>query len=289
MSNFKRKLSPSQINTFLSCKAKWFYQYILRLEGVETHHMLRGSMVHEVLEDFFKCYPKNANIGNLKPMLLDKMKEIFIGKWEKYEQRLEEICTRDNIDIMEIWVETEEMVEMFATRTFEQMIPHFRKTGNVFRAWRAVKPIFRELYVDSETLGVQGYIDSILIKEDKIFLVDYKTSSIYILPFEEEYERQLLIYALLYREAHGKLPDYVSINYLKYGYFTSMKVNEIQAKETEDIITKVHLETESIEQSDYPANVEYKFCAWCSFLDQCKLDYADLWKASGRKVYKKDG
>jgi putative RecB family exonuclease len=72
------KYSPTRINTFDGCKLKYKYQYIDKLESdLVTIERFMGSMVHEVLEEFYKL----VKGGSVKPLqwVLDKYKEL----WQK--------------------------------------------------------------------------------------------------------------------------------------------------------------------------------------------------------------
>ena len=53
--------SPSSINTYKQCPRKHFYQYILNLPTKPSIYLIRGSIVHEVLEKFFDIKRQNSN------------------------------------------------------------------------------------------------------------------------------------------------------------------------------------------------------------------------------------
>src|SRR5262245_11459119 len=42
-------LSPSQVNTYLSCPAKWYYRYGAGLPDPATGSLVRGKAVHSVI------------------------------------------------------------------------------------------------------------------------------------------------------------------------------------------------------------------------------------------------
>ncbi|MFH0714507.1 MAG: PD-(D/E)XK nuclease family protein, partial [Candidatus Diapherotrites archaeon] len=47
------RLSPSAIATFSQCPRKFYYVYVERLPTKPTPHLVRGRILHKVLEDFF--------------------------------------------------------------------------------------------------------------------------------------------------------------------------------------------------------------------------------------------
>ncbi|GAI33759.1 unnamed protein product, partial [marine sediment metagenome] len=66
--------------------------------------------------------------------------------------------------------------------------------------FRKLTPI-REKHFLSKDFGVRGFIDAIEFAENKIKLIDYKTSR--TPEITDEYRLQLAIYALLYKEVNG--------------------------------------------------------------------------------------
>jgi len=48
------RLSPSQVNTFLSCPAKWYFRYALGLAEPPTGTLALGTAFHSVLAANFR-------------------------------------------------------------------------------------------------------------------------------------------------------------------------------------------------------------------------------------------
>ncbi len=65
-------LSPSAINTFLSCKRRYYYERCLKLSEPDTHDYLLqanelGTIVHAAVEKFYRdCYGKCSNVVQQK-------------------------------------------------------------------------------------------------------------------------------------------------------------------------------------------------------------------------------
>ncbi|TAL47021.1 hypothetical protein EPN87_03870, partial [archaeon] len=49
----KTRLSATGISTYTQCQRKFYYRNIQKLEERVTPHMMRGKIVHKVLDDFF--------------------------------------------------------------------------------------------------------------------------------------------------------------------------------------------------------------------------------------------
>ena len=48
-------LSPSQVRTFRDCGAKWYYKYALGLPDPPNGSLVRGRVVHQMAEKFFRA------------------------------------------------------------------------------------------------------------------------------------------------------------------------------------------------------------------------------------------
>ena len=94
----QRILSPTAINTYLSCPRKFYLRYIKRLPTKPSIHLIRGLVVHDTLYQFHRDnpeIPKQIPIGELRRKLL----EIFNERWEKAKPQMnslglseEELC-----------------------------------------------------------------------------------------------------------------------------------------------------------------------------------------------------
>src|SRR3989338_7328965 len=168
----KRVQSPSSINVYKQCPRKYYYQYILKLDTLPSIHTLRGNIAHSVLENFFDADLSMLNIKNFREPLQKRIQQLLIKHWnEKLVQK----------------------VKSFSDLSFQEI---FKK----------LTPL-RELEYQSHKYAVRGFIDAIEEMEDKRRLMDYKTSKRFHIT--EEYKLQLAIYALLYQEKHGVIPDQV--------------------------------------------------------------------------------
>ena len=53
-----RILSPTAINTYLSCPRKFYLRYIKKLRTRPSIHLIRGQIVHQTLHQFHKNHPQ---------------------------------------------------------------------------------------------------------------------------------------------------------------------------------------------------------------------------------------
>jgi CRISPR/Cas system-associated exonuclease Cas4 (RecB family) len=136
-------------------------------------------------------------------------------------------------------------------------------------AFNALKPRTEE-YLKSEIHGVHGYVDAIHEMDGFVKIIDYKTSKKdYI---DEAYKLQLAIYALLYHEKYGKVPDLVGIHFLKFCEKT-LKVDQKLLDFAACECRTIHEKNKSTDMADYPKSIS-PLCSWsrgcCDFYVECK-------------------
>ena len=261
----KRTQSPSSINTYRQCPRRYYYQYILKLPTGENIHFVKGKIVHSVLEKFFDIDVQHFKHENYKNELSYYLKNLFNAFWLKNLEKFEDIGSNEK-DIINAKQEIAEMLANWLQAFFDRI----DESGLGFHeAFKKFKPVETESEYESRQHMVKGFIDVIEIIDGEIKVLDYKTSGSF--EITDDYELQLAIYALLYRERHGKLPHKVSIWFLK----DKEKVIEVDEKLVQkalEQIEDIHIKTLSDSFEDYPKKVS-SLCRWrtgqCDFYEQC--------------------
>ena len=92
-------LSPSSINTYFRCPFKYFLNYITKLKVKPNIHLIKGSIVHKVLEDFFRGY---------KPDMEEHTLKLFEKTWASYDQKLKDL----ELPPEQLTVEKEDCINM---------------------------------------------------------------------------------------------------------------------------------------------------------------------------------
>lgn len=101
-----------------------------------------------------------------------------------------------------------------------------------------------------------GRIDAIYNNQDPHLIVDFKTCK--SKEVIDDYKRQLVIYALLYKEHFNKNPT-VGIHFLKFkDGLKKFKISDNALSGTKKLVQKIHEKTKSINIGDYPCK-----CGWC--------------------------
>lgn len=235
-----RFLSPTSINTYLRCPRKYYLKYIKGLKEKPSIHLIRGKAVHDSLARFHQtCREKLDTFEEMKTGLLSFLEDSWVGQEEELRK----------LDLPE-----------------EALDEYYRESKEMLIAWlkRNIKAVANgktkpetEVRLSSQRYRVMGIIDIIHNKNGKAILTDYKTSK------KEELTRdikvQMAIYALLYRENYGTLPDSIVIDFLKHERAIPFKVTENFPDHAIKICKEVHAKTSSTNEEDYPC----KCGGWC--------------------------
>jgi hypothetical protein len=64
LNDFGGVLSPSQVRTFRDCGAKWYYKYALGLPDPPNGSLVRGRVVHQMAEAFFRAKLDGGSPGS---------------------------------------------------------------------------------------------------------------------------------------------------------------------------------------------------------------------------------
>jgi len=249
--------SPSSINLYLLCPRKYYYRYIKNLVPPEDIILLRGKILHKVVEDFFKIKELSNNYEfEFKIVVLD----LFNKNWQENLSIIKSFNLDDNV-LKSYYEESKEMLLNWVGYLNNKIKQTNLEPNQAFSMLRGE----REVTLFSPLLGVRGILDAIY--EDKI--VDYKTSARDTIT--EDYRVQLGIYSLLFFEKFKRLPKSASLYFFKFGEKEIM-INEDLVEETKEKILFVKSKTITEDKEDYPKNVG-KYCKWstgkCPYFDLC--------------------
>jgi len=263
----KRRLSPSSINTLFKCPRKWYYNYIVKLPTKINIHLLKGSAVHYVLENIFNFKVNEKSWSEIKVYA----KQLLDARW----------AATKSLDMPEKELEMHyndalDMTNAFVDRLDLQLkaLINIGKAKGFFHGFQLLKPTFRELRLKDDQLNVAGFVDT--IQEDfdgQVTIVDYKTSHKYKNTLSEDYKRQLAIYGLLYYRMNGKMPEYLCINYLRFGesFYIINTPSFMQYAKMEILRARNQIVNAGEDKSKFPKN-ETPLCNWCDFQDHCMKD-----------------
>lgn len=278
------RISPSSINSYMKCPREFYYNYIEKIKVPPNIHLVKGSVVHKVLELFYKEYQEHP---------ISFLRITFKKEWKKLIDATSSIELTP-LELSKHKKDAYRLVMDFYSlhkRKVDSLVEN-GKAENENHAFFLVKPKFREVWVEwkeNEETGNMytcGYIDR--VHEDFngiITLGDYKTSSKFGIGLPEEYKRQLAIYAFLYQKKTGLIPHFVSIIFLRYGEEYLLEVTPSLIEYARNTIEYVWSKTRTTNIVDYPLK-EGNLCRFCPYFDTCSKE-VDFGKKNRKESIKK--
>lgn len=231
--------SMSSINTINHCRRKYYYKYIAKIPEKKNIDALVGIIVHKTIKE---------RINNQKL----KNEDIYHETWNQFVLVFNEL----KLDINEINKYKDECWRMFL---------------NWINDYDDKTKINAEVKLESKKYQLIGFIDEVLEKDEKIGIIENKTSKKDEITLE--IELQIGIYSLLFLEYYGKLPDFAAVRFLRTGNKKFVQINERLLNKARYEAKAIKLKILSNKIEDYskkPSNL----CKWstgeCSFFDICK-------------------
>ncbi len=237
----KFKLSVSKTKTFLDCKKKYKFAYVIKLPRKEFEYHIFGKFCHKVLEDFHNTYIN----GSTEPANI-VMTKFFRMALKEYQ------------------ISTELKAE--AKNIFNFYLKMISENPKLLSSVLACEKMF-ELSIEDKVI-LNGCIDKIFVDEENTLCVaDYKTTK------NKQYLKEDWFQLLTY--AYVLLQDNPDIQKIKASYILLRhNFEEITKEFNRDEILKVG-ETylnyvEKIQsEKEYVANPNF-MCKYCDFLSECE-------------------
>ncbi|MEY4603323.1 MAG: hypothetical protein RIT43_615 [Bacteroidota bacterium] len=235
---FRKPVSASALNKFITCPLDFYYRYLLEFgeeesieEGVESNTF--GTIIHFALESLYKPFARHDEKGELKAVqpanilprdidfMLTKFKEyIFEGFLEHFDQDVSAFQSGRNLLSFEMACELTERI-LRKERAFleQQTEPVFIE----FIEAHLVGELEIELGGEKRTIMLRGFVDRIDSIGGKWRIIDYKsgkvkkedvqlgelTADLSLVNYfaSTKHAIQLAFYTFLFRQKTGVLPE----------------------------------------------------------------------------------
>ena len=270
---YKRKASATQIILRKNCALRWFLKYKMKFKEPTTMAMLKGTLVHAVIERMSKEFnPRKTHINarNYKEEFPKYMLELFEDELKKPQEyfgrpqpslyhQMEEIAD-DEMDMVREITDAQQIIENYLVLYLMRFEQQLKKAKGFAQAYYMSRPKFSEYKLEDDRFV--GYIDQVFEKDGKVIISDIKTGGSYFRSgYSDEYRIQLSLYCLYYYKMTGVLADYGRIDFVKLGRECLYEFNkDTIIDEMEALIDWFEENTASDDIADYPPGLKHKFC-----------------------------
>lgn len=250
---YRRALSPSRAGDFQNCPLLYRFRVIDKLPEPADPVMVRGTLVHAVLEDLF---------GEAAPeRTLERAVELLPGEWETLrteEPRLAELFSAEQAAEETSWLAS--CVDLLKTY-FSMEDPRY------------LEPAAREervSWVNDDGVAFGGIIDRVDVAPDgRIRVVDYKSGKSPNPRYEDKALFQMKFYALVIWRTRGVMPTLLQLMYLGNASFLRYEPTEADLLATERKLVALWDAIErAIELRDFPPR-KSGLCGWCAHQNLC--------------------
>jgi len=244
------KVSSTRINSFTSCKQKYWFSYYSKLPKVSNPSFKLGTAVHESLE-------LAGNIWKEK----EKFSEADIKKiLEKYDT----VSVSEGIEDYEVHAEGRDLVSKRLRNflTGKKIIGLEIKFG--FWGEDSGNDITSNMGVP-----VMGAIDKVEeLSEDTIIIIDYKTSKTAPTSSQMKNDIQLSLYDMVARKMYPQYKRVIlALDLLKSEMLYTYRTDE-QREVFEHYLKATYDQMLALREEDVKASLNM-MCPWCDFKDYC--------------------
>lgn len=235
----ERKVSPSALNTYLSCPMDFYYSYVLGLRELEEvdeaiSASAFGTVIHEVLEELYKPYISELLSADIiKKMKLEVVPRLKAAYQKFYPER--HIQVGKNLLAFEV---AKNYIIRFLDSEIERLgLNKYIKVVDLEAELATIFPL------QGNQVRFFGVADRLEEDENGIRLIDYKSGKVEpkdvkVKSIEELRDKpkafQLFFYAWLYFKQNQVIPNEVgniSFRKLKSGFIPLMIENSTQITE----------------------------------------------------------
>ncbi len=291
--NEKKPISATSINTYLTCKLKFYFSYLLNLKeenilSEEIDEMKFGILLHETMNFLYKDFE------NSKKLIYEKDIDIFLKKGNK---KIENAIKKSIYKMYSI----DENNDFGDLRVVKNILKEYvfyilkiDKERCPFEILGLEKNFSTKIKLENMKINIQGNIDRIDRKDNLIRIIDYKTGSfdknkLYFKEIEEIFSSekrnkkqifQIFFYSYLYQIKNNRNLISPSLFYTREIFKQKLKTSiEKNKKEINDFVKNEKEEFEKYlknilkeifsEEKYFSQNKSIENCRICNFSKIC--------------------
>jgi putative RecB family exonuclease len=245
-------LSPSRAGDFMTCPLLYRFRVVDRIPERPSREAVRGTVVHQVLEDLFDLPSAERTLERAASMLP--------AAWELVQEE-------DAVAATELFDSPDEAQEWLASAV-PLLESYFRLEDPT-----TLDPAERELRVETtleDGLVLRGYVDRLdrnAAGETRV--VDYKTGKAPGEGYEQRALFQMRFYALVLWRATGTLPRQLQLLYLGSEHVLRYEPDEADLRATERKVTALWAAIQRAHDTGDWRPSPSRLCDWCDHKSRC--------------------
>lgn len=235
-------VNPHEIDDYLTCPLKYKFVHVLRVPLLPHHTIVYGQAIHKAIEEYHR-----RKIAGY-PVTLADLHQVFRATWSNQgfiSREHEELRFAAGLKALELFFQQEEE-SRYTPALVEQEFSFLLGNNRVIGRW-----------------------DRVDIRDGAVYIVDFKSSAVQGQDKANKEAReslQLSIYALGYREAYGRTPDYVELRYVESGLTGRATVTDRLLARAEENIKAA---ADGIRRRLFSAKPDTYTCPYCAFNQVC--------------------
>jgi putative RecB family exonuclease len=248
----RTSLSPSRASDFMNCPLLYRLRVVDRIPETPSREAVRGTVVHQVLEDLFDLPAESRTLDQAHDMLPHAWQKVLVD-----EPELAESLFDDPSEVND-WLNS---ALPLLTTYFTLEDP------------TRLEPDQRELHVEvtmDDGLVLRGFVDRLdKNSAGELRIVDYKTGKAPGAGYEQKALFQMRFYALVIWKSLGTLPRLLQLLYLGSGHVIRYEPDVADLEATERKIRALWSAINAAHESGNWQPNPSKLCDWCDFKRYC--------------------
>jgi len=245
-------LSPSRAGDFMTCPLLYRFRVVDRFPEAPSPAAVRGTVVHQVLEDLFDLPSEERTF--------DRAASMLPAAWEHVQADEVDLATQlfDSADEAQEWLDS-------AVPLLEA---YFRLEDPT-----RLEPAERELRVETtldDGLVLRGFVDRLDRNADgDTRVVDYKTGKAPGEGYEQKALFQMRFYALVLWKATGTIPRQLQLLYLGSEHVLRASPDEDELRATERKVKALWAAIQRAHETGDWRPSPSRLCDWCDHKSRC--------------------
>jgi len=244
-------LSPSRASDFMTCPLLYRFRVIDRIPEKPSRDAVRGTVVHQVLEDLFDLPSSDRTVDRAAAML-----PVAWG-----------LVREQDPSVAELFDSPDEAAEWLASAV-PRLETYFRLEDPT-----ALEPAEREVRVSTtldDGLVLRGYVDRLdRNAAGDTRVVDYKTGKAPGEGYEQKALFQMRFYALVLWKATGTVPRLLQLLYLGSEHVLRYEPDEADLVATERKVTALWAAIQRAQDTGDWRPSPSRLCDWCDHKSRC--------------------